>query len=481
MRLWGRRWVAAAMATGAMVVGLGQATSSQSLSAATLAVHRSGIIPFTPMGLDTSNVVVPFSFIPPGFPLTGIDVQVGFINDTSAPVTVQSYHGAYVASAVVTVRPGQAFTDFMPMQELAATLTVGLNTGASVTWTAFAPTISRSIGSRPFLPWLRGVRPIQAAPNSSWEVESIPQGLPRSVGVSVSPSLLQVLAPCESIGMPTPVPGVSLHCITGASQSGVTVGASVQAPATLPADWTPGSQQVLGATVETGVQPSEGVQILSYAARTSGSDEAGIQQARAGARLTETNSWLVAVAVPFRVPSPPSHIPVVTPPAPQPAAIDLTCGAGGATADIWGQDLAGSTVRFAGVSSGMVQMISNTEAQVQVPHGIKGTGPIAVVGPGGQAVSIPGVTWDPQCPTDTVLDSVSLTSAGGVRVQVSADASETPVAVLHDGQTVAVLSATLEHPAVVTLLGVPAAGRWQAVFDGSAHLQASQSRVITIG
>lgn len=175
--------------------------------------------------------------------------------------------------------------------------------------------------------------------------------------------------------------------------------------------------------------------------------------------------------------SPSPSPPPPAPPAPQPVAVGETCGAAGTLVQIWGQDLAGSTVRFAGVDSGPVTVLSASEVQVAVPHGVSRDGRIVVTGPGG-ATAVPGwVRWSPACPTTTLMWA---TAAGSGEVMLH-------VAVVGQGdclsgKTVVVLGrggaqvARLTTAASASTVLVPLAdGPFQAVFDGDAHCGASAS------
>jgi len=167
-----------------------------------------------------------------------------------------------------------------------------------------------------------------------------------------------------------------------------------------------------------------------------------------------------------------------TPPPPDPVAVGQTCGAGGTQVDIWGANLAGSTVRFAGVTSAPVQVLGPGEVQATVPHGVRRGGRIVVVGPGGQAVPVPGwPRWHVGCPTAL---SVGLRRDGGlVEAVATLDSGNTPVVggrvvLLHDGQQVAsLLTGPHGHASAVFL---PTDVPTEAVFDGSAHLRASEWR-----
>lgn len=173
--------------------------------------------------------------------------------------------------------------------------------------------------------------------------------------------------------------------------------------------------------------------------------------------------------------------PVATPPPPEPVAVGETCGAGGTVVQLWGENLAGSTVRFANATSGVVTMLSGTEAEVSVPHGVDGIGPVTVVGPGGQAVAVPHVTWDPACGTET-LEWSSPAGPGQVSLHVEVVggngkclSSKTVVVLGRDGEQVAKLTTT-DAPSVVTL--PISEGPFQAVFDGDAHCGASESGLV---
>jgi len=173
----------------------------------------------------------------------------------------------------------------------------------------------------------------------------------------------------------------------------------------------------------------------------------------------------------------PTPVPFTLPP-PEPVAVGQTCGAGGTEVQIWGQDLAGSTIRFAGVTSAPVQEVGPDEVQATVPHGIERDGRIVVVGPGGQAVPVPGwPRWHVACPTAL---SVGLRRVGGlVEAVATLDEGNTPVGdarvvLLHDGQQVAsLLTGPHGHAWAVFL---PGDAPTEAVFDGSAHLVASEWR-----
>jgi len=168
----------------------------------------------------------------------------------------------------------------------------------------------------------------------------------------------------------------------------------------------------------------------------------------------------------------------VTPPPPEPVAVGQTCGAGGTQVDIWGQNLAGSTVRFAGVESAPVRVLGPGEVQATVPHGVRRDGRIVVVGPGGQAVPVPGwPRWHVACPTAL---SVGLRRDGGlVRAVATLDSGNTPVSdarvvLLRNGQQVADLR-TGPHGHAWAVVG-PGDVPTEAVFDGAAHLVASEWR-----
>jgi len=172
-----------------------------------------------------------------------------------------------------------------------------------------------------------------------------------------------------------------------------------------------------------------------------------------------------------------------TPPPPDPVAVGETCGAAGTKVQIWGENLAGSVVRFANATSGAVEVLSPTEVQATVPHGVDGLGPIAVVGPDGQAEDVPGVTWNPACQTHTL----AWTTPGGPGqvvlhvALVSADSSihclsdKTVVVLGRDGEQVA----KFETGAEPTTLVLPVAeGPYTAVFDGDVHCAPSQSGAV---
>jgi len=175
--------------------------------------------------------------------------------------------------------------------------------------------------------------------------------------------------------------------------------------------------------------------------------------------------------------STPTPVPF-TPPPPDPVAVGQTCGAGGTQVDIWGQNLAGSTVRFAGTPSAPVQVLGPGEVQATVPYGVRRNGRIVVVGAGGQAVPGPGwVRWQTACPTAL---SVGLRRVGGlVEATATLDEGNTPVVggrvvLLHDGRQVAsLLTGPHGHAWAVFL---PDNTPTEAVFDGSAHLVASEWR-----
>jgi len=173
-----------------------------------------------------------------------------------------------------------------------------------------------------------------------------------------------------------------------------------------------------------------------------------------------------------------SPTPVVfTPPAPDPVAVGQTCGAGGTKVDIWGQDLAGSVVRFAGMTSALVIVLGPGEVQATVPHGVERDGRIVVVGQGGQAVAVPQARWHPACPTTTYLRSLTPLPGGRVRVVAASTAVGAEVAVLRDGVTVG--SAVVPPDESITMdVAAELPGRWQVVFDGSAHLRASGGQVM---
>lgn len=179
--------------------------------------------------------------------------------------------------------------------------------------------------------------------------------------------------------------------------------------------------------------------------------------------------------------SPPSSsAPAPAPPPPAPSAVGETCGPGGTEVQLWGSDLAGSTVRFADQTSGVVTMLSGSEAEVAVPHGVTREGRIVVVGPGGQAVPVPDVTWDPACPTELLAWTTPLNATSvALHLELAANGEAVPgqsVVVLgKDGEQVTRLTTTSAPSSVV----VPdAEGPFVAVFDGSLHWQASESAPI---
>lgn len=186
----------------------------------------------------------------------------------------------------------------------------------------------------------------------------------------------------------------------------------------------------------------------------------------------------VTIPVTSDITPPPAVAP--TPPPPQPAAVGETCGAGGTTVQLWGTDLAGSRVRFAGQTSGVVTMLSATEAETTVPKGVDREGRIVVVGPGGQAVPVLDATWDPTCPTEALLWTTPDTSASvDLHVEVAANGQAIP------GQTVVVLGKDGKQVARLTTTSSPSSVvvpyydyPFVAVFDGSKHWGASQSRTV---
>jgi hypothetical protein len=140
-------------------------------------------------------------------------------------------------------------------------------------------------------------------------------------------------------------------------------------------------------------------------------------------------------------------------------------------------------VRFANATSGAVKMLSPTEAEATVPHGVDGLGPITVIGPGGQRARVPGVTWDPACPTRTM----AWTTPGGPGqvvlhvALVSATSAFYPLS----GRTVVVLGRDGEQmerfqtgSAPTTFLLPISEGPFTAVFDGSAHCGPSESAAV---
>lgn len=165
------------------------------------------------------------------------------------------------------------------------------------------------------------------------------------------------------------------------------------------------------------------------------------------------------------------------PPPPQPVAVGETCGAAGTMVQIWGQDLAGSIVRFAGVDSGPVTVLSASEVQVAVPHGVSRDGRIVVIGAGGSA-ALPGwVHWSPACPTTTLLWATpagpgEVTLHVAVVGQGNCLSGKTVVVLGSDGAQVARLT-TAASPSTVLVPLVD--GPFQAVFDGDAHCSASAS------
>jgi len=179
----------------------------------------------------------------------------------------------------------------------------------------------------------------------------------------------------------------------------------------------------------------------------------------------------------------PTSLPVFTPPPPEPVAVGETCGAAGTEVQIWGENLAGSVVRFANATSGAVTMLSPTEAEATVPHGVDGLGPITVIGPGGQTAQVPGVTWDPACQTRTM----AWTTPGGpgqvvlhvALVSASSASNSLP------GRTVVVLGRDGEQverfetgSAPTTFLLPISEGPFTAVFDGGAHFGPSESGAV---
>jgi len=172
-----------------------------------------------------------------------------------------------------------------------------------------------------------------------------------------------------------------------------------------------------------------------------------------------------------------------TPPPPDPVAVGETCGAAGTKVQIWGENLAGSVVRFANATSGAVEVLSPTEAQATVPHGVDGLGPITVVGPGGQAVDVPGVTRNRACQTHTLAWA---TPGGPGQVVlhvalVSADSSlhclsdKTVVVLGRDGEQVVKFETTAEPTSLVLPV---AEGPYTAVFDGDVHCAPSESGAV---
>jgi len=167
-----------------------------------------------------------------------------------------------------------------------------------------------------------------------------------------------------------------------------------------------------------------------------------------------------------------------TPPPPDPVAVGQTCGAGGTQVQIWGQNLAGSTVRFAGIESAPVRVLGPGEVQTTVPHGVRRDGRIVVVGPGGQAVPVPGwPRWHVACPTAL---SVGLRRVGGlVEATATLDSGNTPVVggrvvLLRNGEQVgSLLTGPHGHAGAVFL---PDNTPTEAVFDGASHLRASEWR-----
>jgi len=179
----------------------------------------------------------------------------------------------------------------------------------------------------------------------------------------------------------------------------------------------------------------------------------------------------------------PTSPPVFTPPPPEPVAVGETCGAAGTEVQIWGENLAGSVVRFANAISGAVKMLSPTEAEATVPHGVDGLGPITVIGPGGQTAQVPGVTWDPACQTRTMAWA---TPGGPGQVVlhvalVSASSASDPL----PGRTVVVLGRDGEQverfktgSAPTTFLLPISEGPFTAVFDGDVHCGPSESAAV---
>jgi len=172
-----------------------------------------------------------------------------------------------------------------------------------------------------------------------------------------------------------------------------------------------------------------------------------------------------------------------TPPPPEPVAVGETCGASGTEVQIWGENLAGSVVRFANATSGAVTMLSPTEAEATVPHGVDGLGPITVIGPDGQTAQVPGVTWDPACQTRTM----AWTTPGGPKqvvlhvALVSVSSASDPL----PGRTVVVLGRDGEQverfktgSAPTTFLLPISEGPFTAVFDGGAHCGPSESAAV---
>jgi len=160
-----------------------------------------------------------------------------------------------------------------------------------------------------------------------------------------------------------------------------------------------------------------------------------------------------------------------------------TCGAAGTEVQIWGDDLAGSTVRFANATSGVVTMLSPTEAEATVPHAIDGLGPITVIGPGGQAVQVPGVTWNPACATQT-MSWTTPAGPGQVTLHVVLISSSSASHCL-SGKTIVVLGREGEQVAKVETTATPITlvlpvfeGPFTAVFDGDARCGPSQSEPV---
>lgn len=169
--------------------------------------------------------------------------------------------------------------------------------------------------------------------------------------------------------------------------------------------------------------------------------------------------------------------PTFAPPPPEPRAVGETCGAGGTLVEIWGRNLAGTTVDFAGVDAGPVSVLSSTEVEVEAPHGITRVGRIVVTGPGG-SVAVPGwVRWNPACATETVAWATPAPT-GAVTLHVAVVGQGNSLS----GKTIIVLDRSGEQVARLTTSSSPstvvlpiADGPFQAIFDGSAHWAASQS------